>query len=180
MSIKENADRILYEFGLLNELKKYGTPHIVGSYSINAMAWNDLDIDVTNENMSTSKLYQLTSAILDVFSPTWYEAKQEINEKGEKVWFHGFETGILGDLWNVDIWFFNEKAIQEAENFADKIKKELELDDVKRNAIIQIKKDLIQRGMYSFEQYTSMDVYRAVLKDHITDIETFLQNSRQA
>lgn len=176
MSIKENADKILYDLGLLNELKKYGTPHIVGSYSINAMAWNDLDIDVTNDNMSTSKLYQLTASILEKFSPIWYEAKQEINEKGEKVWFHGFETTILGALWNVDIWFFNEKTIQEAESFADKIKKELERNDVKRNAVIQIKKDLIARGMYSFEQYTSMDVYRAVLEHNITTVKDFLQN----
>ena len=57
MTIKEQAKCILYDCGLLDELSKYGTPHIVGSYRMDMMAWNDLDIDIENENMSLGKLY---------------------------------------------------------------------------------------------------------------------------
>ena len=52
MSRKEQADFILYKCGLLDELKKYGCPHIIGSYRMDMMAWNDLDIDVENSGMS--------------------------------------------------------------------------------------------------------------------------------
>ena len=51
MTRKEQADCILYKYNLLNELKKYGTPHIIGSYRMDMMAWNDLDIDIENDNM---------------------------------------------------------------------------------------------------------------------------------
>lgn len=85
MNRLEQANRILYDLGLLNELNKYGTPHIIGSYKMNLMAWNDLDIDVENEFMSLDKLYQVTNYILNNFNPTWYEAKEEINEQGRKV-----------------------------------------------------------------------------------------------
>jgi len=49
MTKREQADYILYDMGLLCELKKYGTPHIIGSCRMDMMAWNDLDIDIEND-----------------------------------------------------------------------------------------------------------------------------------
>lgn len=68
-NFKINADKLLYDLGLLNELNNYGTPYIVGSYAMDLMAWNDLDVYVSNESMSTEKLYELTSFILNIFTP---------------------------------------------------------------------------------------------------------------
>ena len=42
-TIRRNADRILYDCGLLDMLRECGTPHAVGSYQMDMMAWNDLD-----------------------------------------------------------------------------------------------------------------------------------------
>lgn len=56
MTIKEQAGHILYDCGLLEELSRYGTPHMIGSYRMDMMAWNDLDIDIENENMSLDKV----------------------------------------------------------------------------------------------------------------------------
>lgn len=75
MNRTEQANHILHDCGLLNELNRYGTPHIIGSYKMDLIAWNDLDIDVENDSMSLDQLYQLTKFILDNFNPTWYEAK---------------------------------------------------------------------------------------------------------
>ena len=52
MTRKEQADYILYNCGLLKELNQLGTAHIIGSYRMDFMAWNDLDIDVENEHMT--------------------------------------------------------------------------------------------------------------------------------
>ena len=38
---KRQADEFLYKFRLLNKLKEYGEPHIIGSYAMDMMAWND-------------------------------------------------------------------------------------------------------------------------------------------
>lgn len=75
---KKDADRILYEFGLFEKLREFGSPHIIGSYRMNMMAWNDLDIDIENDNMSLEKLYRLSSFIMTRFLPVWYEAKEEL------------------------------------------------------------------------------------------------------
>ena len=169
---KRVADRILYEFGLFNELKKIGTPHIIGSYQMDMMVANDLDIDVENDKMSFEKLYELTAFILKTFQPTWYEAKQEINEDGNTVWFHGFEFQIENDLFNIDIWFFNRETILRAENYCNKIA--MQSTNEQKEIIINLKRQLISRGLYRFDKYTSMHVYEAVLEKRITDIETLL------
>ena len=169
---KRVSDRILYEFGLFNELKKIGTPHIIGSYRMDMMVANDLDIDVENDKMSLEKLYGLTEFILKTFHPTWYEAKQEMNEEGKTVWFHGFEFQIEGDCFNIDVWFFNRETISKAENYCEQIASQS--TSMQKEIIVNLKRELISRGLYRFDKYTSMHVYEAVLEKHIMDIEALL------
>lgn len=169
---KSQADRILYEFGLLKELEEIGAPHIIGSYRMDMMAWNDLDIDIENYEMTMDKLYELSSFILNTFHPTWYEAKEEINEEGKRVWFHGFETMITGELWNIDLWFFDRETIADAERYCDDIAQRT--SQIQKDRIVEIKEELIARDLYSFEKYKSIDVYKAVLEKGVTDAEEFL------
>lgn len=175
----ERANYILYDLGLLNELNKYGKSHIIGSYKMDLMAWNDLDIDVENNSMSLQKLYQLTNYILNNFNPTWYEAKEEINEQGNKVWFQGFEFYLNNELWNVDIWFLDKDAIENAEKYCDDISEKIKHNKQLSNAIIGIKQELIKRDLYSFDKYTSMDVYDAVLNKGIINFDEFINNCRK-
>lgn len=169
---KPNADRILYEFGLLDKLKELGTPHIIDSYRMDMMAWNDLDIDIENDNMSLEKLYALSAFIIHTFHPVWYEAKEEVNADGKTVWFHGFETTITGELWNVDLWFFDKETIAAAERYCDTIT--AKTNQSQKDMIVNIKQDLIARGLYSFEQYKSVDVYKAVIENGVTNVDEFL------
>ncbi len=134
---KQSADILLYEYGLFEKLKTIGCPHIVGSYRMDMMAWNDLDIDIENDVMSKERLYELTQFILTTFKPTWYEAKEEINSDGKTVWFHGFETMITGELWNVDLWFFDKPTIEKAEQYCDKITQKATPEQ--KQAILDIK-----------------------------------------
>lgn len=175
MKRAEQANHILYDSGLLSELNKYGTPHIIGSVKMNLMAWNDLDIDVENDSMSLDKLYRLTKYILNTFNPTWYEAKEEINEQGNKVWFQGFEFYLDNELWNIDIWFLDRDEIKNAENYCDDILDKIKNNEQLKTAIIDIKKELIKRDLYSFDKFTSMDVYDSVINKGITDIDDFIE-----
>ncbi len=172
-TVKKEADRILQEYGLLQKLAEIGQPHIVGSYRMDMMAWNDLDIDVENDGMSMEMLYDLTAYILTTFQPTWYEAKEERTGDGKTVWFHGFETLVTGQLWNVDIWFFDKETIWDAEKYCDRIAERT--SQRQKDNIVAIKKELIARGLYSFEQYRSVDVYQAVLEYDVKNTEEFLR-----
>ena len=174
-NFKNNADKLLYDFGLLNELNNYGTPYIVGSYTMDLMAWNDLDVYVSNESMSTEKLYKLTSFILNTFHPTWYEAKKEVSD-GKTVWFHGFETEILGELCNVDIWFFDSDTITKALEFSENIKQKLLANLELKEVVINIKQSLIENEQYGFDKFLSMDVYKAAFEDNIRSYKEFIEN----
>ena len=169
---KKQADRILYEFGLLKRIEEIGNAHIIGSYRMNMMVWNDLDIDIENEAMSLKKLYELSAFITNTFHPLWYEAKEETDAAGKKVWFYGFETTITGELWNIDLWFFDKAAISEAELYCDRIVQNT--NQAQKEIIMDIKSGLIERGIYTFEQYTSIDVYKAVIEHGVTNITEFL------
>ncbi len=172
MDRKRSANRILYEFGLFEKLKEIGRPHIIGSYRMDMMAWNDLDIDVENDGMSSERLYELTAFVLKTFRPVWYEAKEEVNDEGKTVWFHGFETTVTGELWNVDLWFFDRETISAAEAYCDGIANGT--DAVQKENIVRIKRGLIERGLYSFEKYKSIDVYKAVTENGVKDVDDFL------
>ena len=169
---KTNADRILYEFGLLKKIEQIGKAHIIGSYRMNMMAWNDLDIDIENDAMSLDKMYELSTFIINTFHPVWYEAKEEVNDDGKRVWFHGFETMITGEMWNIDLWFFDKETISNAERYCDDITQNT--SQTQKDIIINIKNELILRGLYSFEQYKSIDVYKAVLENGVKNIDEFL------
>jgi len=168
------AQRILHEKGLLDRLAQIGTPHIIGSFRMNMMAWNDLDIDIENDHMSLDKLYELSTWIQRSFHPTWYEAKEESNSEGKTVWFHGFEAVIEEEKWNIDLWFFDRETICKAEAYCDRIKKRIEEQSGARDAILDIKQELIKRGRYGFYDYASMDVYRAVLEQDICTADEML------
>lgn len=176
--IRKNADRILYDYGLLDKLKDYGVPHMIGSYRMDMMAWNDLDIDIENDAMSMTKLYQLSEYIIKTFQPSWYEAKEEINADGKRVWFHGFEAVVNRELWNVDLWFFDKETIEKAEQYCDRISKSAAA--IQKEHIIAIKRELISKGLYSFEKFTSMDVYKAVIDEHVEDIGEFLEKYKRS
>ena len=169
---KKQADCILYEFGLLEKLKDYGIPHIIGSYRMDMMAWNDLDIDIENENVTVESLYDLSQYIIKTFRPVWYEAKETQNEYGNKVWFHGFETTITGELWNIDLWFLDKETIEKVEEYCDDIKEKVTIEQ--KEVIIAIKKELISRNLYTYEKYKSTDVYEAVLEHGVKDAKEFL------
>lgn len=172
-TIRRNADRILYEYGLLDMLGAIGTPHIVGSYPMDMMAWNDLDIDIENDGMSLPKLYRLTGRLLETFRPSWYEAKEERTPEGKTVWFHGFEAMVGGELWNVDLWFFDRETISAAEQYCSRIT--AAASAAQREQIIAIKRGLLERDLYAFDKFRSVDVYRAVLEENIQSIDELLE-----
>lgn len=174
---KRNADIILYDMGLLERLKEIGTPHIIGSYKMDMMAWNDLDIDIENQDMSTDRLYELTDFIIKTFRPKWYEAKEEVTGEGRTVWFQGAEAVVDGELWNMDLWFFDRETIDKAESYCDGITERAARMPGSVESIVKIKRGLLDRGLYGYGEgkYISMDVYRAVLEQGVTDVEDMME-----
>ncbi len=129
--------------------------------------------------MVREKLYSLSDFILRTFSPTWYDAKEEVNDEGKTVWFHGFVAVIDGEKWNFDLWFFDSETISKAERFCDSVAEKLRSAPGAMETAVKLKQEPISRGLYIFEQYTSMNVFDAVLRCGIRTIDEFLENYRK-
>ena len=85
------------------------------------------------------------------FRPIWYKAKEECTNENKTVWFHGFEMLVEGQLWNIDMWFFDKNTIEKAEQYCDSIMRQVsDLPSLKRS-IISLKQELIARKLYSFQ-----------------------------
>ena len=79
---------------------------------------------------------------------------------------------ITGELWNVDLWFFDKETISNAEKYCDNIASNT--NQTQKDIIVSIKSELISRGLYTFEQYKSIDVYKAVLEANVKNVDEFL------
>jgi hypothetical protein len=175
--IKGNAHKILYKYGLIDELNKYGKSHIIGSYKMDLMVWNDLDVDIENNDINMNSIYNLTKFILDKYLPIWFEGKETIMEN-KKCYFLGFETNILKETWNIDLWFLDKLEIEKCEKYCNEIYEKINQNSKLQNYIIEIKKDLIQNGMYS-STYNSVDVYDAVLNYGIKNADELIKEYKK-
>lgn len=166
------ANEILYNMNLLSILKKYGEVYIVGSYKMNLMAWNDIDIYIDNQTMDLDKLYNLSIDIFKTFNPIWFEGKQEECKVKCANYFLGFETTCTGELWNIDIWFFSKKTINNTIKYNDNIIDIIKNNPNMRMIITDLKKQLINCGVYG-TQYSSIDVYDAVINGKVENVNQF-------
>ena len=79
---------------------------------------------------------------------------------------------IAGELWNVDLWFFDKDTIRDAESYCDNVAHNT--SRIQKDAVIQIKNDLISMGLYSDIKYRSIDVYKAVMEKNVKSTWEFL------
>jgi hypothetical protein len=58
-ALMAEAAAILHEHGLLNVLRQYGDPIVVGSYALRVMAWRDLDLSLVMEELALPRFFAL-------------------------------------------------------------------------------------------------------------------------
>ena len=172
MSIKTQADVLIQKTNLLDVLRRHGIPFITGSYFMNTMAWNDLDLYLQpGVNFDP---YAMAAELNAALRPFRFEGF--VNENGT---FYGCETSITGERWNIDLWIRNAEKIEESIAYCNDLLKKMDRLPGSHEAILSIKTELIQRGMYGFDKhpsrhYHSQDIYSAVLNDGVRSTDEFL------
>jgi len=172
MSIRNEADRLIRETGLLEILSRHGAPTITGSYFMNIMAWNDLDLYLQpGADFDPYAMIADLNAALRPFRLDGFVDDRSI--------FYGCETNITGVRWNIDVWIRSEERIAESLAYCRNILRRMDALPGAREAILSIKTDLIAKGMYGFDKhpsrhYHSRDIYDAVLNDSVRTTEEFL------
>ena len=91
-----------------------------------------------------------------------------ISEKGKDIArFIGEQESSLAR------WY--RETIRKAETYCDRISEQVRQIPGSRERIIRMKQELLERNLYGFYKYSSMDVYRAVLEQGISDVEELLR-----
>lgn len=172
--IKAEADHLLYEKGLYNLLRKYGEPHISGSYDLNLMTWRDLDIylQVTEEN---EKDFFLLGADINLsLQPIKMHFRNELIAKTPGLPLGLYWGVYLGNertgAWKIDIWYMRsvecKRLLEYCAVLKEKVTPEAAVD------IMNIKSQCWSDPQYR-KSYTSSDIYQAVLERGIRTFEDF-------
>ena len=174
MSIKSNADLLLHRTGLLECLQKHANVHITGSYFMDTMSWNDLDIYL-EADPAVFDPYPMIAEVNALLRPFRFDGFAD----GGRI-FYGLETMATGERWNVDIWIKDAAGIRRSMEYCNGILRRIDEDPSRRDAILAIKSDLIAMGMYGFDKnkdhhYHSNEIYDAVLSENILTTEEFLK-----
>lgn len=175
MTIYEEADRLLYEYGLMDLIKKHGRVFVVGSYQMQVMSWNDLDFYMDRADLNDKNYYSLVTDIIREMMPIRFDGHLDMDKKAA---FLGVETRISGKRWNLDIWWKErseiEEALSRARNMAVCMAERPEL----KRAVMEIKQELIARRLYGFDKgkkhYHSQEIYEAVFEEGILTPDQFL------
>src|SRR6266496_2697553 len=172
--IRKEADIILYEKGLLQILKSYGTAHITGSYALNLMTWRDLDVYLETGNMTEENFFKLGAEINAVFNPVKMSYRNERITKTKELPV-GLYWGIyLGNeregAWKIDLWAVDKRECGQRIKFCNEIA--AKLTSSSREIILAIKSECWQDPEYR-RSYGSKDIYEAVFSEQVKNIHEF-------
>lgn len=178
--LQDEAFRVLRDLGLIEKLKKYGLPQIIGSVSLGLMTWRDIDIEVVVKTLQRSFVVEIIAYLIEkvknrvdlVFIDNSLCGRQRM-PKGIYLGVKYFpddlspeETKSTSDkLWKIDIWFVTEGSVR-TKQIQQKLTEEY------KKTILGIKNILSRSPKYRKEIF-SVDIYEAVLEKGVKNIEEF-------
>ena len=147
-NIKQNADIVLHESGLLKYLNTIGDVFIYGSYYLDLMVHNEIDINVAVPSVVDS--YQFLPNIIKILKPFQMLYFDNINHKPK------FSArGIIGigiafnhrdQNWKIDLNFIDYVTINGSREYNNKIKSKLGETEISK--IMEIKLALVGHKTY--------------------------------
>jgi hypothetical protein len=176
IKIKEEAGEMLHQRGLLDILNSYGKPYVSGSYALDLMTWRDLDIYVATELIDGQRFFQLGNELCKALSPARMHFRNELISKTDGL-PNGLYWGIyLGNeregAWKIDVWAVCDEECDRLIKYAGAIREKLNVDS--RDVILSIKSQCWQDPEYR-RNYSSTDIYDAVLTHGVRDLQGFWQ-----
>lgn len=144
--LHKEAEKVIEELDLINFLSPYGPVDIGGSYKTGLMVWRDIDMGVMFLP-SEDELWKIARKIYDkphINSLTIMNNLKRQNPHYPKGWYFGIKWGYGGVVWKIDLWFANEKADIEMENWII-----ANLNDEFKKTILEIKSQVWEDPKYA-------------------------------
>jgi hypothetical protein len=174
-AIVVEANKILYDIGLLRVLGKYGRPLPWGSYVLGLMTWRDLDMYLETGMMTEDRFFQLGGEIASLVKPQRMHYRNELigRTPGNP---EGLYWGIyvirpeFPEEWKIDVWAIDSKQLSARKKQFEDLK--MQITPERRLTILDIKNHCWRHPEYR-RGFSSMDIYRAVIEKNIKTIEGF-------
>jgi hypothetical protein len=169
--LQNKANDILNDLGLISFLDKKGEVNLVGSYALNLMSWEDIDI-VVNGNQNVDDYLETVNYLFKqpkVYSLNVQDFRKSIFPDRPQGLYCGVSYLVKPNIfWKIDIWFMGliDKTALELVN-----KTKSKLNDKNRETILKIKNEMREQGWG--KTISGKDVYVAVLEKNIVDTEQF-------
>ena len=163
-----DADRLLRDFGVLDQLARYGEVVFVGSYRWDLMLRRDIDVNVINPDLDPELALDALTAFIrrgDFYNYTYRDSvRHALPWNPPSGYFLGFEGMFEGQQWSVEVWL---KRAQEPDAYwiGERLTEE------SRRTILLFKRlrDTLNLPIYSYA------IYEAVLLKGIADPEEFVE-----
>lgn len=182
-NMKNQADKILNDSGIIDILMGYGEVKIAGSYALDVMLRPDIDIYVIAEMNDWHNAKNIYMKIIEskyfreVSFVNWTDFS---NNSSVDLWTPSIKgyyiksiTPTETDLWKMDIWLITPEYDKSSER-TDLFKKLLnEQGDSKRKLILEIKNFTRKGGGY-IDGVDGKLIYQAVLINGVKNTEEFL------
>lgn len=177
--IFNHATKFMDTIRLPETLKQYGDPIITGSYALNTMVWNDIDLQLDPFDHLDSKevLCQLCqyfiqqTPLIKLNVIDFYERQKPKMPKGLYVGCQ-IKDKTEDETWKVDIWILSKDDLNQNKQFIKRMKQMMTED--KRSLIMTLKVAMTEKYGRP-PNMASYFVYQAVVDHGLTTKEEVCQ-----
>jgi hypothetical protein len=173
-TLRAEADALLRRYGVLGTLRRFGTPHIIGSYAMRLMTWRDLDIYLEMPSCETTSFLELGCEVGKALAPRRLSFVDHLHFPPTEG-LHGLYWGIRTDDlsrggWKIDLWGVAPPVCAERLAYGERLA--ARIDAQGRRSILAIKHEVCRLPEYR-KTITSHHVYEAVLSGNARTIADF-------
>ncbi len=181
VTLRAEADEILWDRGLHHLLAQHGEVYPTGSYALQLMVWRDLDLYLVSPGITVGTFFGLGARISELLAAPRMHFRNERVGHTPDLPRDGLYWGIYlglerGGAWKIDLWAMDEVEHGRLQAHLDAI--EMRLSDEARRRILRIKSAVWMRPGYR-RRYSSQDIYQAVLDHDVGDVNAFDAYLRQ-
>ena len=177
--LRAEADALLRRSRVMDILRRFGTPHISGSYAMCLMTWRDLDIYLEMRPCDTRAFLELGRALGEALTPRKLSFTDHLHfpaTEGLPGLYWGIRTADLAASgWKIDLWGVEPPTCAERLSRCESLA--ARVDRATRYRILRIKHAVCRLPEYR-QTITSQQVYDAVLEMGVTTVEEFMASQR--
>lgn len=181
--IRDNGEALLRSKNILTKLQNLGEVYFTGSYALDLMTWNDIDMQIIVKE-SLDPLQALSQFYLEIAQDSDFIEAQLINFTGnyKPKMPRGVYLGLKIDspefngMWKLDLWALAPFDFNLNRSLIEQLKSKL--DQTQRSLILNLKHELM-KPTGRVPQMGSHWLYQAVLLNGLKDQDSIFDYLRK-